>query len=71
MDAPNNNNAGRQPGVKTTHQASITDDFADIVAEKQPIKPEVDLLSWAALGGNAKPSRTDRRAKSARKRDRK
>jgi hypothetical protein len=27
------------------------------------VKPEVDLQSWAALGGNAKPSRTDRRQK--------
>jgi hypothetical protein len=31
-------------------------------------KPDVDLQSWAALGGNAKPSRTDRRQKRGWKR---
>jgi hypothetical protein len=26
-------------------------------------KPEIDLQSWASLGGNTKPSRTDRKPK--------
>ncbi len=33
-----------------------------------PMKPEIDLASWAALGGTAKPSRTDRRQKRGWKR---
>jgi hypothetical protein len=31
-------------------------------------KPNIDLLSWAALGANVKPSRTDRKQKRAWKR---
>jgi hypothetical protein len=36
---------------------------ADIIAENQPIKPEIDLKSWAKRGGIAKPSRTERKPK--------
>lgn len=49
--------ARRQPGVKTTHQASIAADCADNIGKNQSIKPEIDLLSWSQLGGNAKPPR--------------
>ncbi len=39
-------------------------DCADICNEKQR-KPDVDLKSWAALGGNVKPSRADRLPKKS------
>lgn len=32
-------------------------DSAANVAKFQPIKPEIDLLSWSKLGSNAKPFR--------------
>jgi hypothetical protein len=35
------------------------------VADNQHIKPEIDLASWAALGGIGKPSRTERKAKKS------
>jgi hypothetical protein len=65
---PGNDDARRQPGVKTTQQTDIAADSADIVAENQPIKPEIDLASWAALGGIGKLSRTERKPKRAWKR---
>jgi len=43
-------------------------DKAKQPSPSRPVKPEVDLQTWAALGGNAKPSRTDRRQKRGWKR---
>jgi hypothetical protein len=37
-------------------------------SDSQEFKPEIDLQSWAALGGNTKPSRTDRQQKRTWKR---
>jgi hypothetical protein len=37
-------------------------------SDSQDFKPEIDLQSWASLGGNAKPSRTDSRQKRGWKR---
>lgn len=71
MTGPGNNDAGLAPGVKNSHQANIAVYSADNVSENQPIKPEIDLQSWAKLGGIGKPSRTERRAKSAWTRGRK
>lgn len=45
----------------TSRRAAIGD-------ERQPIKPAIDLLCWAALGGSTKPARTDRRQKRTWKR---
>jgi hypothetical protein len=39
-----------------------------IVTGNRMVKPEIDLQSWAALGGNTKPSRTDRSQKRSGKR---
>jgi len=60
--------AGLSPGAKNTKKADIDADCVGIVSEKQHIKPEVDLQSWAALGQSVKPSRTDRRTKASWKR---
>ncbi len=65
MNDRTNDDAGLAPGVKTTQLTEITADSAVIVSEKQQNKPEIDLQSWAKLGGIGKPSRTERRAKSA------
>jgi hypothetical protein len=60
---------------ETPHQgqgAENTSDNRDDTALAQglsyTVKPEVDLQSWAALGANVKPSRTDRRQKRGWKR---
>ena len=49
------------------HQGERTSDTRNDTALSQElshtVKPEVDLQSWAALGGTAKPYRTDRRQK--------
>lgn len=37
-------------------------------SDSQEFKPEIDLQSWASLGGNVKPSRTDRKQKRTWKR---
>jgi len=52
-------------GAGTQEIADYAADHADIGAENQPFKPEIDLVTWAALGG--KPSR-DRHPKKAWKR---
>ncbi len=41
---------------------------AAIVSENQHINPEIDLKSWALLGGMSKPSHTDRKQKPTWKR---
>jgi len=43
-------------------------DFADNAAENKPIKPIFNLASWFVQDANIKPSRTDRKQKSAWKR---
>jgi hypothetical protein len=43
-------------------------DHFDNHSTEPTTKPEIDLASWAALGGNAKPSRSDRRPKGSWKR---
>lgn len=60
-----NENARLQPGVKNTQQTHIAADSADNVSEKQPKKPEIDLQSWAKLGGIGKPIRTASKAKKS------
>lgn len=68
MIARRNDDAGRQSGVKTQHQANIIVDHAANGAENRPKpKPDLDLLSWSKLGASVKPSR-DRRPKSSWKR---
>lgn len=51
-------NKGRAGWHQATPKTSASQDF----------KPEVDLQSWASLGGNVKPSRTDRKPKRGWKR---
>ncbi|MDP2833827.1 MAG: hypothetical protein Q8Q28_11175 [Pseudomonadota bacterium] len=56
-----NDDARRQPGVKTTQKTDFDADFATNVAGNQPAKPELDLASWSALGKHSR----DRRQKKA------
>lgn len=68
MTAPRKGNApelagGR--GAKKQEKAGFAADIAENAAETQGQKPDVDLQSWAAMGG--KPSR-DRRQKRGWKR---
>jgi len=68
MSTPTNGNApwlAGERGAESTNHADFAADIADNAAERQPIKPEVDLASWHALGG--KPSR-DRHLKRGWKR---
>lgn len=62
---PGNGNAPELGGEgrEVKQQTDIAVDHAAIVAETQPIKPEIDLESWSKLGGISKPSRTERKAK--------
>ena len=54
----NANNEKASPAGLASSENNIS---ADSTAK--PGKPDIDLASWAALGGGVKPSRTDRRAK--------
>ncbi len=65
MSTAGNGCAGLAPGAENSKQADIDAYCVGIVSEKQHIKPEVDLQSWAALGSAVKPSRTERRAKGS------
>lgn len=51
-------------GREEKQLADNTVDSAANVSVIQPIKPEMDLASWASLGANVKASR-DRRAKKS------
>lgn len=53
-------------GAKKT--SDNRDDTAPAHDLSHTVKPDVDLLSWASLGGNVKPSRTDRKPKRTWKR---
>jgi hypothetical protein len=53
-------NKGRAGWHQATPKTSDSQDFTH--------KPEIDLQSWASLGGNTKPSRTDRKQKRTWKR---
>lgn len=48
-------NKGRAGWHQATPKTSDSQEFTQ--------KPDIDLQSWASLGGNAKPSRTDRKQK--------
>jgi hypothetical protein len=48
-------------GAKKTSDSR--DDTALAHELSYTVKPDVDLLSWASLGGNTKPSRTERKPK--------
>ena len=56
-------NAGLAPGAENSHQADNVSDCADITVDNQPIKRDLDLASWVALGANVKPSRFNRKQK--------
>ena len=51
----NTKTKGQDGGNRLTPKTSDSQDF----------KPEIDLQSWSALGGNTKPSRTDRKQAQA------
>lgn len=55
------------PELAGSRDAASVDHFLTHSTEPTT-KPEIDLASWAALGGNAKPSRSDRRPKGSWKR---
>ncbi len=63
------NNKGRAGWHQATPKTSDSRDDTELSQElSHTVKSEVDLQSWAALGGNVKPSRTDHRQKRAWKR---
>ena len=65
---PINENVLELAGSRNVEKlADFVADCAAIVADNQPIKPEIDLQSWLALGAS-KPSRTDHRQKRGWKR---
>ncbi|MDP2433457.1 MAG: hypothetical protein Q8O33_15740 [Pseudomonadota bacterium] len=51
---------GRAGWHQATQKTSDSQEFTQ--------KPDIDLLSWAALGGDTKPSRIDRKQKRTWKR---
>jgi len=53
-------------GLAGRLDGDAVDQFGDHRTEATT-KPEVDLVSWAALGQSVKPSRSDRRRKRGRK----
>ena len=53
---------GNVPELAGSRDAEGKANFSDDGITEQA-KPELDLASWVALGGNVKPSRTDRRTK--------
>jgi hypothetical protein len=61
------------PTNEKTSRAGLASSENNISADStaKPPKPELDLASWAALGANAKPSRTYRQPKSTWQRGRK
>jgi hypothetical protein len=60
------NNKGRNGGDRATPKTSNNHDDTALAQELSHIKkPEIDMLTWAALGNAVKPSRTDRRQKKS------
>lgn len=51
-------------GLASSKNTFFADSAAN-VAEIQPKKPEIDLQSWAKLGGIGKPIRTASKAKKS------
>jgi hypothetical protein len=66
MSAPGNEKTSLAGLVSSENTFSAN--HAVNFCEKQPIKPEIDLASWAALGGSVKPSRSERKPKRTWKR---
>jgi len=61
-------NRGDGSGREMKQAHSSRKDAALAHELSQSVKPEIDLQSWASLGGNVKPSRTDRKQKRTWKR---
>ena len=66
MTDPTNGNVPELAGSQDAKsKANFIANSAAIIGETQPIKPDIDLLSWAELGGFGKPSRAERKAKKS------